>query len=530
MIKNKKMKIYKYLTRISIASCILVGLSMFQGCMDDDLNDPAGKVSDEEMGRDGFAANAFFLTLCDYAYPVGNENIYNRNESLIGDCYGRYQAMATNKFKGSNFATYNAPEDWLNWQFKDENVMVMVYGAWNKIKDITQGSGVRFAWAQILKVAAMQRTVDMYGALPYSQISGSKLSTPYDTMEEVYKAMFTDLTDAIATMTNFVNENPGDKTMAQYDNVYNGDFEKWVKFANSLKLRMAIRIRFANPGLAQEMAEEAVNHPIGVIRSNEDNASSLGTKNQLYTVLTEWPDQRVAADIICYMQGYNDPRMPKYFKKQTTGYGNDYIGMRAGLSYGADDKGPKLSAINVGIMDRTLWLSAAETAFNIAEAAMLHWNVGATNVGQLYKDAIRLSFEQWGVEGVDAYLSNYGYQASYSDPFGGGGDISNVSTITVPWDDYASDEIKLERLITQKWIALWPLGQEAWSEIRRTGYPKLFPLLNGNGLNLPVANRIPFPPSEFIRNADNVKDAVSKLGGADDYQTMVWWQRDKKRP
>ena len=110
MIKNKEMKIYKYLTRISIASCMLFGVSIFQGCMEDSLNDPTGKVSEEEIGRDGFAANAFFLTLCDYAYPIATENIYNTNESLIGDCYGRYQVMATDKFKNSNFATYNAPE------------------------------------------------------------------------------------------------------------------------------------------------------------------------------------------------------------------------------------------------------------------------------------------------------------------------------------------------------------------------------------------------------------------------------------
>ena len=89
MIKNKEMKIYKYLTRISIASCMLFGVSIFQGCMEDSLNDPTGKVSEEEIGRDGFAANAFFLTLCDYAYPIATENIYNTNESLIGDCYGR---------------------------------------------------------------------------------------------------------------------------------------------------------------------------------------------------------------------------------------------------------------------------------------------------------------------------------------------------------------------------------------------------------------------------------------------------------
>ena len=136
------MKIYKFITQISIAGCMLVGTPMLQGCMDNSLNDPLGKVSEEELGRDGFAANAFFLTLCDYAYPIATENIYNTNESLIGDCYGRYQVMATDKFKGANFATYNAPENWLNWQFADDNVMVLTYGAWNKIKNVTQGTGV----------------------------------------------------------------------------------------------------------------------------------------------------------------------------------------------------------------------------------------------------------------------------------------------------------------------------------------------------------------------------------------------------
>lgn len=80
------MKIYKFITQISIAGCMLVGTPMLQGCMDNSLNDPLGKVSEEELRRDGFAANAFFLTLCDYAYPIATENIYNTNESLIGDC------------------------------------------------------------------------------------------------------------------------------------------------------------------------------------------------------------------------------------------------------------------------------------------------------------------------------------------------------------------------------------------------------------------------------------------------------------
>ena len=523
------MKIYKFITQISIAGCMLVGTPMLQGCMDNSLNDPLGKVSEEELGRDGFAANAFFLTLCDYAYPIATENIYNTNESLIGDCYGRYQVMATDKFKGANFATYNAPENWLNWQFADDNVMVLTYGAWNKIKNVTQGTGVNFAWAQILRIATMHRMLDMYGALPYSQISSDKLSAPYDTMEEAYHAMFTDLTDAINVMTVYVTENPNNRTMAKYDKVYDGDFEKWVKFANSLKLRMAIRIRFADREYARQMAEEAINHSIGVITSNEDNATSLGTKNQLYTVLVQWPDQCVSADITSYMKGYNDPRMSKYFKKKTSDKGDDdYVGMRAGLSYGNDITGPTFSRINVGEMDRTLWMS--ETAFNKAEAAMLGWDVKGETVKDLYESAIRLSFAQWGVsDGIDQYLNDESStQADYVDPNENKGNESAISSITIKWKDNAGEEEKLERLITQKWIAMWPLGQEAWSEYRRTGYPRFFPLLNGNVTNLPSANRIPFPPSEYIRNAANVNAAVSKLGGADNYQTKVWWQRRDK--
>ena len=157
------------------------------------------------------------------------------------------------------------------------------------------------------------------------------------------------LTDAINVMTVYVTENPNNRTMAKYDKVYDGDFEKWVKFANSLKLRMAIRIRFADREYARQMAEEAINHSIGVITSNEDNATSLGTKNQLYTVLVQWPDQCVSADITSYMKGYNDPRMSKYFKKKTSDKGDDdYVGMRAGLSYGNDITGPTFSRINVG--------------------------------------------------------------------------------------------------------------------------------------------------------------------------------------
>lgn len=103
-----------------------------------------------------------------------------------------------------------------------------------------------------------------------------------------------------------------------------------------------------------------------------------------------------------------------------------------------------------------------------------------------------------------------------------------MSNITVMWQDNDSEERKLERLIVQKWIALFPDGQEAWNEIRRTGYPKVFPVEQGTGsYNMNVPNRIPFSSTEITENPENLEKAKLLLGGKDDYATMMWWQRAK---
>ena len=106
-----------------------------------------------------------------------------------------------------------------------------------------------------------------------------------------------------------------------------------------------------------------------------------------------------------------------------------------------------------------------------------------------------------------------------------GGNVNAVSDITIKWDDSASDEKKMERLITQKWIAMFPNGQEGWSEIRRTGYPKVFPLAQSTDYSIQVANRIPFDIDEATNNKANYIKAVQLLKGNDDYATKMWWQR-----
>jgi hypothetical protein len=141
---------------------------------------------------------------------------------------------------------------------------------------------------------------------------------------------------------------------------------------------------------------------------------------------------------------------------------------------------------------------------------------------------ITTSFEQHGAGGVSSYIANNTSTAiDYVDPLNASSNIAAVSNITIAWDGGATNEEKLERIITQKWIAMFPDGQEAWSEFRRTGYPKIFPpAVNNSGgtvdSNIQV-RRLPFPSSERAANPQGVEQARTLLSGPDNGGTRLWW-------
>ena len=185
------------------------------------------------------------------------------------------------------------------------------------------------------------------------------------------------------------------------------------------------------------------------------------------------------------------------------------------------------SAANVENNTPGIWMTAAEMTFCRAEGALAGWSGMGGSVESLYNEAISLSFEQWGASGASDYINNStATPADYSDANNGyGGSHSKMSSITIKWDESASQEEKLERLIVQKWIALFPDGQEAWCEIRRTGYPKVFPVAQSTSYDIEVPNRIPFDYTEPVNNPANYAKAVALLGGEDNYATPLWWQR-----
>ena len=193
--------------------------------------------------------------------------------------------------------------------------------------------------------------------------------------------------------------------------------------------------------------------------------------------------------------------------------------------------GFNFSGLGLKANDPLIWMNAAEVAFLRAEGAAVHgFDMGGT-AESFYNRGIELSFEQWGAAGAAAYMADgASLPAAYNDPSEQNPYTGSVSDITIKWDESASAERKLERIITQKWIANYYNGNEAWAELRRTGYPKLIPVkYNGSGGIVDSKlgpQRMPYPQEEYTNNSVNVTKAVNTmLGGPDNMATKVWWAR-----
>lgn len=471
---------------------------------------------------------------------------YQTAQNLGADAYGGYM-MSPTPFQAQYNLNYAFVDGWNNNAFKG-----MYNYVWLPIDKIAK-SGARtdypdlWAVALIIKVEAMHRVTDKFGAIPYSKVGTSPTFTPYDDQKDVYNQFFAELDTAVNNLETFLN-NPdvaNTKPFAPYDLFYKGDYSKWIKFANSLRLRLAMHIVKADAATAKREGEKALAQPHGLMAEPADDAARTVTNgtSDLYMISHDWDDNRINASILSYLVGFNDPRLSIYAQPATkAGMAGEYIGIRIGTAIPAKDDYKTYASINTtSTFTQTKpqqLMCAAESWFLKAEAALRGWQ-GAGDAKTNYETGVRVSMLQWRVEDedgtiVDAYLAdNASTQAAYDDK-GAKTDVNDaapVSTITIAWDETSSNEVKLERIVTQKWIAMFPEGMEAWTEFRRTGYPKLFPVVNNlsNGtIDTDIqVRRLAYPAAEYSTNNPSVKDAVTKLGGADNGGTRLWWDVDK---
>lgn len=503
-----------------------------------EINTNPYEVSYDDMQMDGYAVSAAMSALCSGVIST-DVNTCQFTDALLGGPMGGYYST-TGGF-AYTIDNFNASDDWTRVFLASDKIIPVIMSNLQEIRNLTDDP-VTLAIADVVKVAAFHRITDAYGPIPYSMIGKEgKISVEYDSQEKVYDAMFAELDESIRVLTD--NRTSG--ISQKVDFVYDGTAEKWCKFANSLKLRLAMRIVYANEPKARKYAEEAVSHEIGVFTSNSDNAflrpTAFGDKgNPLYASVKynqvegtdTGGDTHVAADIICYMNGYEDPRRAEYFVPSMF-EGVKYAGIPVSCEKPAlKTVGYKYSGVNISPEDPLMWMNAAEVAFLKAEAAAVFgFNMGAGTAEDFYNEGIRLSFEQWGVSGAEAYLSDdVKVPQTYTDPAGLNNYSTPLSTITVKWDEAATPAQKQERIMIQKWIANFNLGNEAWADHRRTGYPVFIPATDeGNksgGIvdNELGARRMPYPQAEYTNNNANISAAVTDyLEGKDNYATPVWW-------
>jgi hypothetical protein len=336
---------------------------------------------------------------------------------------------------------------------------------------------------------------DVYGDIPYGEV-GKSLIPAYDTQKDVYTGLLSSLTEAAAQFNAAHGSIAGDV-------VYNGDVAKWRKFANALKLRIALRIADRESALAQQTIS-ALN-PADLIGSNGETFKFVYTAspqhNPQAAAFDTRDDYRISKTIVDRLKALNDPRLPVYAQLPSDESVTDYTGAANGLSNG-DAQAQGLARTSLpGAYFLTpsapaVIYSYAEVLFNLAEAAARGYTNGVAET--YYKQAITASLQQFGI--TDAAVIN--------------------AYLAQPAVQYSAANYK-RSIGEQKWIAFFGQGLDAFAEWRRLDYPQLTPgpaaVLNGA---MPV--RFFYPGAEQSLNGSNRSAAVARQG-EDLLTTKLWF-------
>lgn len=511
----------------------------------DDMNTNQHEASEDQMATDNLKTGAFFSQMQrNVVLFRDGSNLssdYQVAQGLSSDVYSGYIAPTGTWFGGVHNGSYYFIQGWIEKTFTSGFASIMP--AWQAINRAATDQGLEqvAALASILKVEGMHRVTDAYGPIPYLNYGSGTLQNEYNSQESVYRRFFEELDAAINVLTQYAQGNPSSRLLQQYDYIYNGNVASWIRFANTLRLRLAIRVVYADANLARVEAEKSIANPFGVITNVAERAAlqqsaNLNYQHPLYEIAYTFNagEARMSASMDAYLNGFADPRRAVYFTPADDGA---FHGVRQGIvtSNWTPYSGPAISNLNVSPGTTPIvWMTAAESYFLRAEGALRGWNMGGT-ASDLYNQGITTSFLENGLQASQAaaYAANMvNTPAPFIDNSGQSG--NNVATapsnITIAWDDAANFETNLERIITQKWIAMYPDGPEGWAEFRRTGYPRLFPVVsnNSNGTinSTQQIRRIPYPQSEYNNNRAGVQSGLALLGGPDGGGTRLWW--DKK--
>lgn len=347
----------------------------------------------------------------------------------------------------------------------------------------------RLAQIAIMRVWALQIVTDVWGDVPYSQAFNPEEfpNLAYDGQESIYNGLVAELDAAIALI------NPAESGFGSGDIIYGGDMAMWGKFANSIKLKLGMRMSYANPGAAGTIVSEALNSSLGVISSNDENAeftfdADQRIANPFFVDAITRDDFCVSEILVTNLENNNDPRLAEYAKPNSSG---DIVGLPYGLTDAASFQLKSVSSrpaddIRAATAPAKL-MTYAEVEFFKAEAA--ERNIAGTGAAVAYNNAVEASMLDWGLTSSDA--------ASYlaANPYNG-----------------------MASIAYEKWVALYTQGLEAWAESRRLGFDDNFLPLPDAAVISDIPVRALYPTVEAEANTENL-EAV----GFNNMTTQMWW-------
>jgi hypothetical protein len=439
------------------------------------------------------------------------------------------------------------------WTYYYPYIIRDVVDVVQRTKDNPEFTNVN-AIARILKVESFLKLTDYYGDIPYFNAGmgyyTGNYNAAYDNQEDIYNDFFKELTEAAA------NLNPSGDLLT-YDLYYNGNIAKWKKFANSLHLRIAMRLIKVNPAKAREEAEKAI--AAGVFTSNDDicyvnhenyqnPGSGKGPGNGLATRLSNQGDAinnafRLTTELISAMENRKDPRILYYggvyfnngvgteiTREVKAALNCDYQYMTFPAQYFSyEDWRPAIDIVVNGetwnvphsfqrlqpskLITRFdapfIHMAYAEVEFLLAEAAYRGWNVGGGSAESHFEKGLEAAVRQWAVV----------FGVSNLD------EVAIADFISFNKNNFAGNE--LTEINTQLWILHFLNPLETWSNWRRTGIPAInFIVWPDNASDGKIPRRMEYPLEEQTKNADNYREAISRMGGKDDWTNRVWWDKE----
>ncbi|MCC9165225.1 SusD/RagB family nutrient-binding outer membrane lipoprotein [Pontibacter harenae] len=352
------------------------------------------------------------------------------------------------------------------------------------------------AVARILKAYYFWYLTDIFGDIPYfGALKGNEVLQPaFDPQQEIYYDLFKELKEAHDMIDESAAGVAGDILLG-------GDMAAWKKFANTARLFMAMRLIKNDRAKAEAEIASALSD--GVLEEGENITYSFigGDPNNWDPWYENYSndnrnDYALSATLGDYMIENDDPRVFVY--------GENLSGEVRPLPYGIGSAreipgaySRVGDALRNGAAEVPIF-TYAQVQFVKAEAAQR--NLISGDAEQLYEDAIKASWQFWGVYDEAAY------NAFISDP-----DIA-----------YSADNA-LELIITQKWVHQYLNGFESWTDWRRTGYPELSPAVAATQTG-GIPRRLGYPSNAAALNKASYDAAVARQG-ADNNFTRVWWDR-----